>query len=264
MITIMGALFSSKRVAATHEVTAASGTVYVLKKTANLSATATTADVKMEQDASHSTVPLRSAYAIHKQWENYNCLSICFHPFTLKDRDLLTVGQGYAIEDSHRYSKGLATSWSPNVIVSVTLEEPSSDDDIRPRINGFVAGHVTISGVWVRKSGETISSSERAPLEGFSLVQTAPSEVQLAWKGERKDGMLIWDLHAKVVLTTPEHGSVRWVADAKRNRCMSCTDSFGPLKRKHHCRTCGEIFCGSCSAGSDSKGRRICNRCGEL
>lgn len=29
---------------------------------------------------------------------------------------------------------------------------------------------------------------------------------------------------------------------------MACQDPFGMLKRKHHCRGCGRIFCGGCSA----------------
>jgi len=41
-----------------------------------------------------------------------------------------------------------------------------------------------------------------------------------------------------------------WVPDSEVTRCSSCDDTFTLLKRKHHCRYCGQIFCQSCTAKS--------------
>ncbi|KAF0683718.1 Aste57867_24280 [Aphanomyces stellatus] len=37
-----------------------------------------------------------------------------------------------------------------------------------------------------------------------------------------------------------------WVADSERHRCHVCTRNFTKLRRKHHCRICGEVVCGNC------------------
>lgn len=39
-----------------------------------------------------------------------------------------------------------------------------------------------------------------------------------------------------------------WQPDASASQCPLCTVRFGWLQRKHHCRSCGRIVCGSCSA----------------
>ncbi|GLE06837.1 hypothetical protein PINS_up016463 [Pythium insidiosum] len=39
-----------------------------------------------------------------------------------------------------------------------------------------------------------------------------------------------------------------WVNDGDRSHCNICVQQFLPFRRRHHCRTCGEVVCGSCSA----------------
>lgn len=41
---------------------------------------------------------------------------------------------------------------------------------------------------------------------------------------------------------------VLWALDADVKSCEGCRVGFNMLSRKHHCRFCGKIFCGSCSA----------------
>jgi len=38
-----------------------------------------------------------------------------------------------------------------------------------------------------------------------------------------------------------------WEYDDAQPYCACCSSEFGPLNRKHHCRSCGKIFCGDCS-----------------
>ncbi len=41
------------------------------------------------------------------------------------------------------------------------------------------------------------------------------------------------------------HGA--WAADDSRNDCTICNDNFTLTNRRHHCRCCGRLVCGSCS-----------------
>ncbi|KAF4140783.1 GAF domain-containing protein [Phytophthora infestans] len=39
-----------------------------------------------------------------------------------------------------------------------------------------------------------------------------------------------------------------WVNDELRTHCSACFMQFLPFRRRHHCRTCGEVVCGGCSS----------------
>ena len=40
-------------------------------------------------------------------------------------------------------------------------------------------------------------------------------------------------------------GSIEhWVKDEEQERCTGCDADFTTFLRKHHCRNCGNIFCG--------------------
>jgi FYVE zinc finger len=39
----------------------------------------------------------------------------------------------------------------------------------------------------------------------------------------------------------------RWIPDSERTKCARCGKVFTAINRKHHCRQCGDIFCGECS-----------------
>ncbi|KAI9590234.1 hypothetical protein GQX74_008402 [Glossina fuscipes] len=45
----------------------------------------------------------------------------------------------------------------------------------------------------------------------------------------------------------PNAVSVLWVPDHAVSRCTSCQTEFWLGRRKHHCRSCGQIFCADCS-----------------
>lgn len=59
-----------------------------------------------------------------------------------------------------------------------------------------------------------------------------------------------------------------WMADENAKECRECLSVFTPFRRKHHCRICGQIFCGRCAAHI-IKGKRfnfegmirVCNFC---
>ncbi|XP_044753227.1 lateral signaling target protein 2 homolog [Coccinella septempunctata] len=59
-----------------------------------------------------------------------------------------------------------------------------------------------------------------------------------------------------------------WLPDVEAPKCMSCGANFTVVKRRHHCRNCGKIFCGRCSSNNVplpkfglTKPVRVCNKC---
>lgn len=59
-----------------------------------------------------------------------------------------------------------------------------------------------------------------------------------------------------------------WVPDEMQSECSSCCQVFNLIRRRHHCRRCGRIFCNQCSNNFISlecfgyaKPVRVCNVC---
>ena len=61
-----------------------------------------------------------------------------------------------------------------------------------------------------------------------------------------------------------------WVQDHLVDNCEMCGDDFGFFVRRHHCRFCGHIFCGTCSdktfpladqPGGTKEEVRTCRKC---
>eukprot|EP00033_Pygsuia_biforma_P002188 GCRY01002426.1.p1 GENE.GCRY01002426.1~~GCRY01002426.1.p1 ORF type:complete len:426 (+),score=15.50 GCRY01002426.1:237-1514(+) len=69
------------------------------------------------------------------------------------------------------------------------------------------------------------------------------------------------------ILNLPPFGC-RWVPDSEVQSCKKCEAKFSLTNRRHHCRRCGQVFCGACSAkvvelaemGFD-KAVRVCDIC---
>ncbi|XP_003745845.1 RUN and FYVE domain-containing protein 1 [Galendromus occidentalis] len=57
-----------------------------------------------------------------------------------------------------------------------------------------------------------------------------------------------------------------WQDDKEAEVCTACEKTFSVSRRRHHCRKCGQIFCGQCSEGSmplirGGKPVRVCDAC---
>ncbi|KAL4231323.1 Lateral signaling target protein 2 [Mactra antiquata] len=59
-----------------------------------------------------------------------------------------------------------------------------------------------------------------------------------------------------------------WVPDKEVERCTACKTPFTFVRRRHHCRNCGKIFCGKCSSTTvplpqygHQRPVRVCHRC---
>ncbi|EKX42553.1 hypothetical protein GUITHDRAFT_56318, partial [Guillardia theta CCMP2712] len=51
-----------------------------------------------------------------------------------------------------------------------------------------------------------------------------------------------------------------WVPDDAAAACKVCSAEFGFIRRRHHCRMCGNVVCNSCS-GHRPRGKRVCSQC---
>ncbi|XP_022915844.1 lateral signaling target protein 2 homolog [Onthophagus taurus] len=83
--------------------------------------------------------------------------------------------------------------------------------------------------------------------------------------GERSvDGRNVVPVEAGV---GPERPPI-WIPDVEAPKCMSCGSNFTVVKRRHHCRNCGKVFCSRCSSNNvplpkfgHTKPVRVCNKC---
>ncbi|KAI9266057.1 armadillo-type protein [Sporodiniella umbellata] len=79
--------------------------------------------------------------------------------------------------------------------------------------------------------------------------------------------MQVYDDNLTFLLPRPT-----WINDVDVTSCYSCHNTFGPLRRRHHCRNCGNIFCQDCSSrnvplpqlGYGTRPVRVCNDCFEV
>ncbi|KAL7673663.1 hypothetical protein ACOME3_008516 [Neoechinorhynchus agilis] len=65
-----------------------------------------------------------------------------------------------------------------------------------------------------------------------------------------------------------------WIEDAQTKACLECGVLFTVTRRRHHCRSCGLIFCGPCSrsklkmsfyeADVEKEDVRVCKMCSQL
>lgn len=69
-------------------------------------------------------------------------------------------------------------------------------------------------------------------------------------------------------LPLPAFVGVRWVPDEDCEQCTACSAPFTVVRRRHHCRNCGRIFCNKCSRNSIcipelgyDRRVRVCNLC---
>lgn len=67
---------------------------------------------------------------------------------------------------------------------------------------------------------------------------------------------------------TPADAAALWVPDAVAGSCSVCHAGFKVFFRRHHCRRCGAVVCGNCSArksilfvGDSCREERVCTPC---
>ncbi|CAD6190548.1 unnamed protein product [Caenorhabditis auriculariae] len=94
-------------------------------------------------------------------------------------------------------------------------------------------------------------------------VYEVSAQMAVGPEGEEETGIEVQES-----LPLPAFIGVRWVPDEDCEQCTACSLPFTVVRRRHHCRNCGRIFCHRCSShsicipelGYDRK-VRVCNLC---
>lgn len=95
------------------------------------------------------------------------------------------------------------------------------------------------------------------------IVQTADEKEQKEWFDSIHQGVsesATQDISDVMVAPV-------WMIDSASSKCGLCKDKFSVIKRKHHCRLCGNLVCSSCSNHRqhiEHLGRnpvRVCDEC---
>jgi len=88
-----------------------------------------------------------------------------------------------------------------------------------------------------------------------------------------KETLHVWDGYVEYwyppVKEFPKRrGGPKWISDADRKECKGCNKAFTFTARRHHCRTCGEVFCDACCINKFSLNeigytgpQRVCKSC---
>jgi hypothetical protein len=78
-----------------------------------------------------------------------------------------------------------------------------------------------------------------------------------------------WDENLDKFIKGAKEGKAKpvWIQDHDHDACPLCDKKFTIVRRKHHCRACGRVCCGQCSANkivlatSNGTPERVCTDC---
>ncbi|NXW93864.1 ZFY16 protein, partial [Alopecoenas beccarii] len=119
-----------------------------------------------------------------------------------------------------------------------------------------------------RENEEASSATPGAPSSGISVnvdkdSDPAHSEESSSEAGGNQTSENLESLKISAALSWKQP---LWVPDSEAPNCMNCQVKFTFTKRRHHCRACGKVFCGSCCKRKCKlqymeKEARVCTGC---
>ena len=110
-----------------------------------------------------------------------------------------------------------------------------------------------------KKSFVAYCDDEKEAKEWFAKISDAMKEQKQ--KQESGVGSALAHKH------TPSEAQAVWVPDSHYDECNmdDCHNKFSLLNRRHHCRRCGKLVCGSCSKyklpNAEGVPQRACKQC---
>ena len=90
---------------------------------------------------------------------------------------------------------------------------------------------------------DTSDNSFNFPISGPSSLPNSPRHDTLDNNGQYNGPNPSDDQEIDPILIAPV-----WVADELVRNCNACGQSFNLIRRRHHCRNCGHIYCNPCSS----------------
>ena len=103
--------------------------------------------------------------------------------------------------------------------------------------------------------------------DNLVLIHAGPCNSRKLNQLSRRVFYLMSLLQSLKTLARPHSKNDRsfWLADDRVKACYECDVPFNLLTRRHHCRSCGRIFCSSCTTNSvleeGASPERVCNFC---
>lgn len=123
-----------------------------------------------------------------------------------------------------------------------------------------------------RNNEEITTNQERWSLSGPSNVTQELSNIDesniLATSSQMNESRSNTSISSPI--RVPGTYPPEWLPDNETESCMACDLLFTIIKRRHHCRACGKIFCNDCCHQKaklpylDNKEARVCDNCSTL
>ena len=113
-----------------------------------------------------------------------------------------------------------------------------------------VPGHEQSNAFQLRsdeKSFVVFASSKKEKFDWMVYLHEAMSEAKEKGSDVGHDGPMIAPV---------------WAPDSQSKVCTLCSSQFSMFNRRHHCRICGRLVCGSCSKARHNK-MRMCKSCAQ-
>ncbi|EQC34676.1 hypothetical protein SDRG_07994 [Saprolegnia diclina VS20] len=99
---------------------------------------------------------------------------------------------------------------------------------------------------------------------GLVVEEVAPHSLRVSCRCQSSDKRLmpagarvVWNMLSQLqpAILTLQASKVKslvaesqWIKDDDRPSCLQCDAEFTTFRRRHHCRTCGEVVCAACSS----------------
>ncbi|KAF8571766.1 hypothetical protein P879_03491 [Paragonimus westermani] len=139
---------------------------------------------------------------------------------------------GYLVITEPANAMGRYQTKSETILSGATLSEIGEDEEIGvPHCFRIKAQHLCVELAFA-------SAKEKEEWWDGLLLEISHAGTRVNSLGPTADQ----DLE-----TVTGSAAAEWVKDEQSTMCAQCHTQFTVINRRHHCRVCGKVFCGSCS-----------------
>jgi FYVE zinc finger len=162
-------------------------------------------------------------------------------------------------------SAGSGRSDSCVVYLAEPYTRPSVADLVEnyiwPRVKGFVEDRLELIGffriggkpIWALNLTQ-VSQEEQMACLGAIMLDSAGQCIGTVLGKAFAEAVKTFDSKAQIITAAKQNakgllydlGLLSWRPDDSTKSCANCDEAFTFTNRRHHCRVCGEIFCGDC------------------
>lgn len=115
----------------------------------------------------------------------------------------------------------------------------------RPEANQNPERSVSVSMIVDRNSSKR--KTKAIPIQQPPIADSDEEVNEFEDYQEQVDRLMTAETPPDPFITIQSRTRLKWVEDKNAIKCPLCNGTFGMLFRKHHCRVCGDVFCGTCS-----------------